>query len=266
MSKISILFSYSSLKRVSLGLGIVVVGIAVWFFNRPNPEAAAIRRQEVCQKWWGISDPALLAKCHKSREEMALALRAAVARRIVAFNNELSAIASGKTRANKPDYPSRSLTDVEKATGGQVGLIIGIIGPINSTTFPAKGQLAKLSGVIVTHEPDPDETDPEPRYFTLETEGVPPDLSDEKDIKKFADRPAVNLDIESLNRYERQFIIDHCQLQTMTPCLAVVLGHIDEIVGRTVKGVTHVGVVVDEVDISPLELKNPSPAKAPSQR
>jgi hypothetical protein len=71
------------------------------------------------------------------------------------------------------------------------------------------------------------------------------------------------LDIESLNRDVRQFIIEHCDPVSaewgylpLTRCKVTVLGHIDEIVGQLTDDVAVVGIVADEVDILPLELKS----------
>jgi len=73
----------------------------------------------------------------------------------------------------------------------------------------------------------------------------------------------INLDIESLNRHERQFIIDHCcplwaaepvstLAAVISPCRATVWGHFDEIVGRRAGEIRYVGIVADQVDIAPL--------------
>jgi hypothetical protein len=69
----------------------------------------------------------------------------------------------------------------------------------------------------------------------------------------------INLDIESLNRHERQFIIDHCHPVWATPCRATVLGHVDEIVGRRSAWVSYVGMVADQVDIEPLNWSTARP-------
>jgi hypothetical protein len=62
----------------------------------------------------------------------------------------------------------------------------------------------------------------------------------------------INLDIESLNRHERQFIVDHCHPVWATPYRAAVFGHFDEIVGRRSARLSYVGIVADQVDIEPL--------------
>jgi hypothetical protein len=73
----------------------------------------------------------------------------------------------------------------------------------------------------------------------------------------------INLDIESLSRQERQFIIDHRRrlwasepvsgpAAVSSPCRAIVWGHFDEIVGNRSGELRYVGIVADQVDIAPL--------------
>ena len=116
----------------------------------------------------------------------------------------------------------------------------------DTTTFAARGKRVKISGIIVSREPDTDagqDDRTEPRYFVLEAETHPQDTIPS----------SVNLDIESLNRYERQFIIDHCYALVVTPCRAAVLGKVDEIVGRRSLGLTYLGIVADQIDIKALD-------------
>ena len=237
---------------------LVVAGFAAWFGARADDPSAA-QRERTC-KAWGISGKSVLAKCRESPEQEHAAIepleRAAVEREIGWFNRDLSALAAGKPRANVNDYPSRSIEDAYKAAGGMLGFIVG---PVDGATFPAKGLPAKVIGVITTNEPDsddsPDERQSEPRYFTLESEMLPLPPSeklDDRAIKELTDRPVVNLDIESLNRHERQFIIDHCHPLWATPCRATVFGHFDEIAGRRSAELKYVGIVADQVDIEPL--------------
>jgi hypothetical protein len=179
----------------------------------------------------------VLAKCRQSAEQETAATepfrRSAAEREIAWFNQELSTLASGKTRANG-EYPSRSIEDAYKAEGSILGFIFD---PVDGATFPAKGLPAKVAGVIVTHEPDPDdspdERTSEPQYFTLETEMLAPSATAARQaVNELPIPTTINLDIESLNRHERQFIIDHCHLLWATPCRVTVIGHFDEIVGR----------------------------------
>jgi hypothetical protein len=247
---------------------LLLAGLAAWFGIGPDPKAG--ERERSC-KAWGISDKALLARCRESLEQERAAIepfkRSAAEREIAWFNQDLSAVASGKTRANG-NYPNQRIKEVYQAAGGMLGFIIG---PVDDATFPAKGLPAKVFGVIVTNEPDPDdspeERTSEPRYFTLETETLPPSATlDDQAIKELAERPVVNLDIESLNRHERQFIIDHCHHVWTTPCRAAVFGHFDEIVGRRSAGFTHVGIVADQVDIEPLNWSTARPGWGLSTR
>jgi hypothetical protein len=247
---------------------LLLAGLAVWFGMRPDPHAG--ERERSC-KTWGISDEALLARCRESPEQERAAIgpfaHSAAEREIAWFNQGLSALAAGKTRANG-NYPSRSLKEVFEAAGGVLGVIIG---PLDGATFPAKGLPAKVFGVIVANEPDPDDSPDEriseARYFTLETEMPPPSATlDDQAIKELAERPVLHLDIESLNRHERQFIIDHCHPVWTTPCRATVLGHADEIAGRRSAGFTHVGIVADQVDIEPLNWSTARPGWGLSTR
>jgi hypothetical protein len=242
-------------RAAAASIGAFIIAAAVVAIaNRPDPKAT--ERERSC-KAWGITDKAVLAGCRESPEQERAAIepfkRSAAEREIAWFNQDLSALGSGKTRASG-DYPRWSIEDAFEAAGGMLGLVIG---PPDGTTFPAKGRPAKVVGVIVTHEPDPDdspdERTSEPRYFTLETEMLPRSATlDDQAIKQLAERPVVNLDIESLNRRERQFIVDHCHPVWATPCRATVLGHLDEIVGRRSAGVSYIGIVADQVDIEPL--------------
>ena len=115
--------------------------------------------------------------------------------------------------------------------------------------------------MIVTHTPDLSDnvgqTTWEPHYFTIESEAHPANALPD----------AVNLDIESLNRFERQFIINHCGgLFSMTPCHATVLGHVDEIVGRRSLAFSYMGIVADQVDIEALDRGTANPDGMPSMR
>jgi hypothetical protein len=239
-------------KAIRWGIGVfVLVGLATWFLAKPDPRAT--QQQQICQSW-GITDAEVLAKCRQGREQVSAAIepfkRSAVEREIAEFNQDLSALTSGKTHANDTNYPSRSIEEVEKVAGGMLGFIVG---PKDGVTIPAKGQRIKLFGVIVTNEPDPEDGPGErTRYFTLETETPSPSAAVAH--QSAVSMPAtVNLDIESLNRYERQFITDHCHSLSVTPCRATVLGHIDAIVGRSSAWQTYLGVVADQVDIVPLD-------------
>ena len=271
-AKSPILRPFGWLKAFRWGIGIfALVGLATWFLNKPDPEAT--QRQQICQSW-GITDAEVLAKCRHSREDESAATepfrRSAVEREIAEFNQDLSALSLWKTHANDTDYPSRSIEEVYEVAGGLLGFIIG---PIDSATFPAKGRPAILFGLVVTNEPDPDDSPDgrksEPRYFTLETEMRPPSAAATHEAANELSRRArrstqmcrncprlqINLDIESLNRHERQFIIDHCHFVSATPCRATVLGHLDEIVGRRdalSRWRTYTGIVADQVDIEPL--------------
>jgi hypothetical protein len=109
------------------------------------------------------------------------------------------------------------LTRPDPAIAEAAGGILGFIISNDKAEIPAEGQRVKVSGLIVVHEPDPENA--EPRYFTLEAETYPQDITP----------TTVNLDFESLNRYERQFIINRCGL-SVTTCRATVLGKIGAIV------------------------------------
>jgi hypothetical protein len=223
----------------------------------PNPEAAA--RERSC-KTWGVTEAAVLAKCREGADQERAAIapfeHAAVDREIAWFNEELSALASGRTRANESDYPSLSLQDASEKVGGSFGWAFG---QVDNTTFPALGQPVKLVGVIVSDEPDQDDPQRFERYFTVGAEMQPPPAG-----QKTADNPEmplmINLDIESSNRHERQFITDHCRPAWVTPCRATVFGHFNEIVGRRhSSGLGYIGIVADQVNIEPLNWSTARP-------
>jgi hypothetical protein len=106
-----------------------------------------------------------------------------------------------------------------------------------------------------------------PRYVTMETEMLPSTAAAGRQSSSEIVMPTtVNLDIESLNRYERQFIVDHCQPLWATPCRATVFGHFDEIVGRRSEALSYVGIVADQVDITPLTWSTARPGWMLSSR
>jgi len=228
-----------------------LVGLVAWLLAEPDP--AAMQRQQVCQAW-GITDRGELTKCLQSAELEANIIepltRAAIEREITEFNQGLAALTPGKTRTTDADYENRSLEAVARMAGGSLGFIMSN----DATTFQSKGQRVKSNGVIVTNEPDPDNS--EPRYFTLEAETHLQDTMP----------TAVNLDIESLNRYERQFVVDHCYTLSVTPCRATVLGKLDKIVGRGSADLAYVGIVTDQINIEVLDPKRANPIGMPSDR
>jgi hypothetical protein len=225
--------------RWALGISVLAVS-ATWLLSTARLGPEETERQKACE-FWGITYPNVLAKCRQSAEQEFAAIaplkRSAIEREIAEFNRQLSS--SRKTQAKETSYPNWNMEEAAKMTGSLVGFIVG---PIDRATFPAKGWSARLVGIVVTH--DPDSEDGVPRYFTLEPV-MPQDFSqmgiDDKNIREWAMRPTLNLDIESLNRHERQFIIDRCHFQSATPCRATVLGHIDEIVGRGDGWITYTG-------------------------
>jgi hypothetical protein len=101
-------------------------------------------------------------------------------------------------------------------------------------------------------EGDPDQRIWEPRYFSLETEMVLRSTTANEKGQNPVMPTTINLDIESLNRHERQFIIDHRRPLWVTPCRASVLGHFNQIVSRHSDWTSYVGIVADQVDIAPL--------------
>src|ERR1700676_4070440 len=234
-------------RAAAASIGAFIIAAAVVAIaNRPDPKAS--ERERSC-KAWGVTDRAVLARCRESGEQERAATapleRASAQREIDRFNKDLSALAAGKTKADEADYPSLSIEDASKAVGGILGMIFG---PVNSVTFRANGRPAKLVGLIVSHEPDPQD-DPrppdqrawQPSYFTLESEMGWQRAASEKGGNPVMPT-TINLDIESLNRHERQFIIEHCRplwaagpvstlAAVISPCRATVWGHFDEIVG-----------------------------------
>lgn len=247
----------------SIGAFIIAASVLA-IANRPDPKAS--ERERSC-KFWGVTDDSILARCRESGQQERAATaplkRAAVQREIDLFNKGLSALAAAKTKANEADYPSLNIEDAAIAAGGIMGMVFG---SVNSVTFPAKNRPAKLVGLIVSHQPDP-EDDPnqrtwQPRSFTLESE-----MGWQRSTSEKGGNPVmpaiINLDIESLNRYERQFIIDHCRplwaaeavstlAAVISPCRAAVWGHFDEIVSRRAGEIRYIGLVAEQVDIDSL--------------
>jgi hypothetical protein len=230
-------------RIIPWGIGILATtALVVWVMNRPD------QLQSTEQK-----DTAGEAN-----------LRLRIERETAEFNRGLSALVEARTVAKDTDYPSATIAEVAKLIGLSLS---GMMLKQQDTPIPGKGRPFKLSGVIVSNEPDPDEKQSEPRYFTLEKEDSTLTIPDGPDEAiKFMSEHSINLDIESLNRYERQFIIDHCNFlisvtkrvpPTYTSilghgCRATVLGHIDEIPGRSSAYFGYVGLIADQVDIEPL--------------
>jgi hypothetical protein len=248
----------SRAAAVRWGIAIVaLLALAGWYLDQPD--SAAVQRQQTCERW-GVTDTNLLAKCRQGPDQQNVILQPLmhqfVDQQIKEFNQDLVALEKDKTRTDVRDYSSESIEDVAKVTGGN---LLGLIMPNDTTAFRAKGQRVKFSGVIVTHEPDPDNPPIEPRYFTVQSEFHIQNAAPSTAKTDVTMPTIVNLDIESLNRYERQFMIDHCADQITTPCKAAVFGRIDEIVGRRSGGLRYIGVLADQIDIEALNTDTPNP-------
>ncbi len=233
---------------------LALVALGTWFLTTPDPKAT--EREAACRTW-GIVDAATLAACRESPDKQAAAVAplklAALDREIDAFNQDLTALARrGTTRVDETAYVPISIREAAELSRGGM---LSFVSQAEADNLPANGRRVNLTGVIDMHTPEPG--DGGERYFTLDGEArAKGELPD-----------SVNLDIESLNRHERQFILDDCgDLFSTTPCRATVLGHVGEIVGRRSFAFTHTGIVADAVKIEPLNRSTARPDGMPSPR
>jgi len=65
----------------------------------------------------------------------------------------------------------------------------------------------------------------------------------------------IDIDIESLNRDERAFIQDHCEMISFTRCDAVIFGHVGRVSEQSDSELSYTGIVVDEIVIQPINPK-----------
>ena len=152
------------------------------------------------------------------------------------------AFARNHTRANSTDYVRMTVAEAAKATGG----LISIMTPEQVAQLHHNSQRVELVGQVVSETPDPSDSENpnwKPRSFNLVGETGAAD----------AIPISVKVDIEGLNRKERQFIIDYCYSFSVTPCRATVLGALDEIVGERDPFFSKAGIVADEVSIKPVD-------------
>lgn len=232
-------------------MAIVATGVGAWFGSRTNPQVS--QRQQNCRAW-GIADPQVLSRCRESDEleiaTIAPLRRRSVEREIAEFNRELITLNHEKTITAKTDYLRWTVEQVAKSANGDRGL-----GMTLDANFPSKGLPIKVVGLVITHQYHP-------RYYTLNA-GSTPTPSQKRD----AAMPwSVNLDVESVNPQERQFIIDNCFQLSVTPCRATVLGHLGEIAGRSEGVIKYVGIIADQIDIQPLTWDTAFPGGIPSAR
>ena len=205
----------------------------------------------MCKKW-GYSDEQSLERCRKSEqhaeEVVSPKVAQAMLRAINSFKKQLGEIRAHKTIAESADYRPASINDIARATGGAFPSISA------DANFPLKGQHFKIIGRIVTNIPSPEDKDsgssdePQWKPRTYQLVGEMP-----KEQK--AEIPIINLDIESLNRDERQFIQDHCEMLSFTACNAEIFGRVDHTSQKDGTDLDYRGIVVEQADIQPIDMK-----------
>ncbi len=232
---------------------ILVGGGAYWYWSTPSEEAR--HREQECRNW-GYTDAESLARCRASEREATAVIepkfRQAAMRAVSTFNKQVAGLATNKTVAQEADYTPASIRDVSKALGGIAAIILP------KGHFPLEGRRFKVLGRIITETPDPSDSsgdtdsdnDPpawQPRTYQLwgpfpKAKNAMPDT--------------VQLDIESLNRSERQFIQNHCEMVSLTECNAVIWGHAGRISEGDNSGIQYRGLVVDQVEIQAIDVKS----------
>ena len=235
-----------------IAVALLVGGAGYWYWSTPSEEAR--HREQECRNW-GYTDAESLARCRASEREASAVIepkfRQAAMRAVSTFNKQVAALATNMTVAKEADYTLTSIRDVSRALGGMVAFIFP------KDHFPLEGRRFKLAGRIITETPDPSDSsgdtdsdsDPpawQPRTYELwgpfpKGKGVMADT--------------VRLDIESLNRSERQFIQDHCEMVSLTECNAVVWGHAGRISEGDNSGIQYRGIVVDQVEFQAIDVK-----------
>lgn len=223
---------------------LIIGGLAYWFTRGPSQEEA--QRQSICKNW-GYEDPQSLARCARSQADVdaviAPKFHQAKMKAISSFDEALNKASQNRTVVSEADYKQAHIAEIEKAIGGP--------------NFPSRssealeGQKFKLAGRIITQTPD--QSDPadaprewEPQSFQL-WGPVPKGDNTMPNI--------LSLDIESLNRDERKFIQDHCDIVSFAKCSAVVFGHVGTVKDENVLGLHYRGLIADEVMISPVDEK-----------
>ncbi len=223
---------------VAIGLAI---GVAAWLATKPNEEA--LQRRQECTDW-GIRDQTILQRCLDSEQAKRAAIAPAVQRLTdnlsTKYNDQIARLAIGKTVAPISDYPEGDFTRLDKtrfyASPSSKGHAP------DTSRLPLEGQRFRLAGVIVTEAPDSAD---DHKYYELWSD-FPKKQGGKLPV-------VVPLDIESLNRNERQFIKTFCDtdLWPSPTCRAVIYGHIGTIADQGIADVIVRGLVADEVDFTP---------------
>jgi hypothetical protein len=227
-------------------VSLLIFGGIVYLFSTHKSDEE-LQRESVCKNW-GYDDDQSLAKCRQSQAGVdaviAPKFQRAKLKTITDFDQELASSAQNRIMANEVDYKTAGIGEIAKAVGGSMGF-----GGKNDAGL--EGQKFKLTGRIVTETPDQSDPDPdrtwEPQSYELwgsipKAKNVMPDI--------------VRLDIESLNRDERKFVQDHCEMVSFTRCDAVVLGHVGTVSEDKDIHLRYRGIIADEVVISPINVKD----------
>jgi hypothetical protein len=229
----------------------VLGGGAYWYWNTPSDESR--QRERECKNW-GYSDSESLARCRDSQKEadavIAPKFRQIALKKVAEFNNQLAAFARNRTIASESDYAPANIHDVSKALGGIASFTLG------NGRVALEGKSFKLSGRIITETPDPNEDsgggddDSSDRTWQPQTYQLWSAIPKAKDAMP----DIVNLDIESLNRDERQFIQKHCGIVSLTQCNGTIWGHVGRINEGDDTPLHSGGVVVDQMEIAPIDV------------
>lgn len=245
-------FDSEKLVRWAL-IAAVIGGGAYWYWSTPSDEAR--QRERECKNW-GYSDSENLARCRDSQKEadavIAPKLKQTALREVTGFNNQIAALAGNRTDVPESDYAPANIHDISKALGGIVPIMSG------SGHVALEGRRFKLTGRIITETPDPnddgrsgddDSSDKTWQPQTYQLWGAMPKA---KDVMP----DIVTLDIESLNRAERQLIQKHCEMVSLTECHAIVWGHVGRVGQEDNSPLQYGGVIVDQVEIQPIDVKS----------
>lgn len=219
-----------------------------WYWSSPSGDAK--RREQVC-KDWGFTDEGSLARCRESQEESDIIIgpkvRQAALKAVSAFDQQLGALTINKTIAKTENYKSANIGDISKTLGGIAPILL------TNTHFPLEGARLKLVGRLITNTPDPNDEESAERdnapAWQPQTYQLWSGFSKAKNVMPIM----IDLDIESLNRDERQFIRTHCEIVSLTQCNAIVWGHVGRISENENSGFQYRGIVVEQIDIRPID-------------
>lgn len=229
----------------------VIGGGLYWYWSTPSDEAR--QREREC-KSWGYSDSDSLTRCRDSQKEadavIAPKFRQTALKEIAEFNSQITALSSNRTAASESKYAPGNIHDVSKALGWIVPITLG------NGHVALEGERFKLTGRIITETPDPNEDsggddDSSDRTWQPQTHQIWGAMPKAKDAMP----DTVSIDIESLNRDERQFIEKHCEIISLTECNGTIWGHVGRISQADNSPLQYSGVIVDQVEIKPIDVR-----------